>query len=247
MADRSDAESQLPTPGIQGNVPMPRSVTYIDHEDPFVLADQGSGDPNLRKLTQNAWVSCGGSVYVLECMGKGYIRITPIESNSDEGAENEEDAGASSCAHCAPRSIYISPGAMFTAHYTAPTLAKSTAWALKISPYRKSKKILTATTLSDAIRGCDTYAQKEILPGGVSRGLLRNARWRWEPASESQKKFVLKAWKGRKVVTAPNGLGRALPATEEGLRALKKGEAANLITRLKHGALVSPFTCVDHG
>ncbi|KAM5529998.1 hypothetical protein V8D89_016337 [Ganoderma adspersum] len=220
MAERADAESELPTPGVKGNVPMPKSVTYIDHEDPFILADQGSGDPSLWKLTQNAWVSCGGSVYVLECMGKGYIRITPIESNGDEGAGDEEDTGA-----------------MFIAHYTAPTLAKSTAWVLKISPYRKSKKILTAATLAGAIRGCDTYAQKEILPGGVSRGLSRNARWRWEPASESQKKFVLKAWKGRKVVTTPNGLGKSLPATEEGLRALKKGEAANLITRLKHGAL----------
>lgn len=103
MAERADAESELPAPSIQGNVPMPKSVTYIDHDDPFVLADQGSGDPSLWKLTQNAWVSCGGSVYVLECMGKGYIRITPIESNGDEGAGDKEDAGATSCAQCAPR------------------------------------------------------------------------------------------------------------------------------------------------
>ncbi len=139
------------------------------------------------------------------------------------------------------RSTDVSPGAMIIAHYTAPTLAKPTAWILKISPYRKSKKILTAATLADALRGCDTYAQKEVLPGSVSRGLSRNARWRWEPASDSQKAFILKAWKGRKVVTAPDGLGKAIPATEEGLRAMKKGEAANLITRLKHGALVGPI------
>ncbi|PIL31885.1 transporter [Ganoderma sinense ZZ0214-1] len=188
LVERAAGETELLTPSVTGNIPMPKSVTYIDHDDPFVLEDQGSGDPSLWKLTQNAWVSCGG-------------------------------------------------GAMFIAHYTAPTLAKPTAWILKISPYRKSKKILTAATLTDAIRGCDTYAQKEVFPGGVSRGLSRNARWRWEPATESQKKFVLKAWKGRKVVTASNGLGKAIPATEEGLRTLKKGAAANLITRLKHGAL----------
>ncbi|KAI1788749.1 P-loop containing nucleoside triphosphate hydrolase protein [Ganoderma leucocontextum] len=219
MAERAASESELPSSGVMGNVPMPRSVTYIDHEDPFVLADQGSGDPILRKLTQNAWVSCGGGVYVLECMGKGYVRITPIETDGEDDGDGED------------------AGAMFVAHYTAPTLAKPTAWILKISPFRRSKKILTAATLADAIRGCDTYAQKEVLPGGVSRGLSRNARWRWEPASETQKKFVLKAWKGRKVVATPDGLGRAMHATEEGLREMKKGEAANLITRLKHGAL----------
>lgn len=129
---------------------------------------------------------------------------------------------------------------MLIAHYTAPTLAKPTAWILKISPYRKSKKILTAATLADAIRGCDTYAQKEVLPGKVSRGLSRNANWRWEPASDNQKKFILKAWKGRKVTTTSDGQGRAIPATEEELRTMKKGEAANVITRLKHGALVGP-------
>ena len=109
---------------------------------------------------------------------------------------------------------------------------------LRISPYRKNKQILKAATLADAIRGCDTYAQKEILPGTVALGLLRNSRWRWEPASETQKQFILKRWKDRKVIAAADGLGKAMHTTEDGLRALKKGEAANIITRLKHGALV---------
>ena len=69
--------------GTTGHVPQPKSVTYIDHDDPFVLVDQASGDPNLRSMTRNGWVCCGDDVYVLECLGKGYIRITPAEGNHD--------------------------------------------------------------------------------------------------------------------------------------------------------------------
>jgi len=29
------------------------------------------------------WVGCGGEIYVLECLGKGHIRIEPVEA--DEG------------------------------------------------------------------------------------------------------------------------------------------------------------------
>lgn len=68
------------------NVPLPKSVTYIDHDDPFVLADQASGDPNIRLLSRNCWVCCGDDVYVLECLGKGYIRVSPMEGD-EEGDE----------------------------------------------------------------------------------------------------------------------------------------------------------------
>ncbi|RPD82473.1 P-loop containing nucleoside triphosphate hydrolase protein [Lentinus tigrinus ALCF2SS1-7] len=199
-----------PKYGPSGPVPQPKSVTYIDHDDPFVLADQASGDPNIRTMTRNGWVCCGDDVYVLECLGKGYIRVAPAEGDHGD--------------------------AKYVAHYTSPTMHQATAFMLKISPFRRSKKILTATTLADAIRGCDTYAQKEVLPGQVGLGLLRTAKWRWEPASESQKQFIIKRWKARKVIAAADGEGRSRPATEEGLKDLRKGEAANIITRLKHGA-----------
>lgn len=68
--------------------------------------------------------------------------------------------------------------------------------------------------------------------------LLRNAKWRWEPASESQRMFVAKRWNTRKVLTTAEGqAAKRLPGDHE-LRSLKKGEAANIITRLKHGAQV---------
>ena len=66
------------------DVPDPKSVTYIDYEDPWSFTHNSSGAPHIRKLSQNAWVGCGGDVYLLELLGKGYIRIEPVEA-TDEG------------------------------------------------------------------------------------------------------------------------------------------------------------------
>lgn len=52
---------------------------------------------------------------------------------------------------------------------------------LKISPFRRSKKILSAQTLAEAIRGCDTYAQSKVLPGQVALGCVsRETRVHYE-------------------------------------------------------------------
>ena len=77
-------ETGLTRSDTPSNVPHPKSVTYIDHDDPFVLADQASGDPNIRQLSRNSWVYCGDDIYVLELLGKGYIRVSPIEG-ADQG------------------------------------------------------------------------------------------------------------------------------------------------------------------
>ena len=69
------------------NVPDPTSVTYIDYDNPFELAKDASGAPHINQISKFAWVGCGGDVYVLECLGKGYVRIEPdIDDNGDENA-----------------------------------------------------------------------------------------------------------------------------------------------------------------
>ena len=102
-----------------------------------------------------------------------------------------------------------------------------------------TRSLSLASDHSRAIRGCDTYVRKEVVPGTLSQGLLRTARWRWEPATASQKTMIMKRWKDRKVVGAADGRRRAVLATEEGLKSMTKGEAANIITRLKYGAQVT--------
>ncbi|KAH9950401.1 P-loop containing nucleoside triphosphate hydrolase protein [Amylocystis lapponica] len=194
------------------DVPDPESVTYIDYDDPFVLVDQASGAPHIRKLSSNAWVGCGEDVYVLECLGKGYIRVERVV----EGEEN---------------------GPQFEGHYTPATLPMGTAFTLKISPYRRSIRILRAQTLVEAIRGCDTYATSKVVQGHMATALLRTARWRKEPATDGQKTFVKKRWKKRSEMPSTDSDSDKKPTTvEERLDRMTKGEAANIIIRLKHGA-----------
>ena len=70
------------------------------------------------------------------------------------------------------------------------------------------------------------------------RSLLRSARWRNAPASEQQKKFVAKRW-GIRGSTLGGVASEDLK--EKRIAKLTKGEASNIITRLKHGAKVTVF------
>lgn len=63
--------------------------------------------------------------------------------------------------------------------------------------------------------------------------LLRSARWRREPASDNQKKFIATRWS-----KAPKAFGSPDETSQERVKNLSKGEAANIISRLKHGAMV---------
>ena len=64
---------------IRYSIPEPRTVTYVDYDNPFSLVNQSLGTtPHIAQLSKNAWVGCGDDIYVLECMGKGHIRIDPV-------------------------------------------------------------------------------------------------------------------------------------------------------------------------
>lgn len=62
------------------DIPDPKSVTYTDYDDPFSFVHDTSGAPHISKMSQNAWVGCGDDIYVLECLGKGFIRIDPVKT-----------------------------------------------------------------------------------------------------------------------------------------------------------------------
>jgi hypothetical protein len=60
-------------------------------------------------------------------------------------------------------------------HYKAtytPTMDTITQSTLKISPYLRSRKVLTAQALPDAIKGCDTYAKQKVVHGPMSLGYV---------------------------------------------------------------------------
>ncbi|KAK7468850.1 putative ATP-dependent helicase IRC3 [Stygiomarasmius scandens] len=181
------------------DIPEPTSVTYTDYDDPFSFVQGSSGTPaHVAQLSTNAWVGCGNEIYVLECLGKGFVRIE--HSEGDEKTEPH-----------------------YKASFTPAALDRETAKGLHITPYFKSRHILTANKLDEAIRGCDTYVKTKVVRGPLAMGLLRSARWRRSPATPQQIKFVAKRWSKR--MDNPDQLDN-----------LTKGEAANIITRLKHGA-----------
>ncbi len=133
------------------DVPKPSSVTYVDYDDPWSLINDASGHPHISKLSQNAWVACGGDNYVLECLGKGYIKISPsVQTNGDSH---------------------------FVAHYTPAIMKWSTAKAFGLpTRFRSKRDILIADTLDRALQGCDTYARTKVLFGPMQMGYVRFMR-----------------------------------------------------------------------
>ncbi|KAA1471544.1 P-loop containing nucleoside triphosphate hydrolase protein, partial [Dentipellis sp. KUC8613] len=213
-ANASEAEGTLSVP--QADIDEPKSVTYIDYEDPFALVGHASRrSQHIAQLSRNAWVSCGDDIYVLECMGKGHLRIEPSRGN---GAD--DDTG--------------DPDVHFRAHF-APQIHYGTAAAMKVSPFRANRNVLTAATLADAVHGCDTYAASKVVPGPLALGMLRTAKWRRDPATPSQKAFIGKRW-GMHAQELKRVDGAVEATFPDRVESLTKGDAAGIITRLKHGA-----------
>jgi hypothetical protein len=65
-------------------VPSPESVTYVDYDNPFAFIGESCGTaPIVHRLSPLAWVSVGREIYILECLGAGFIRVDP--STDPEG------------------------------------------------------------------------------------------------------------------------------------------------------------------
>ncbi|KAH8835713.1 P-loop containing nucleoside triphosphate hydrolase protein [Flagelloscypha sp. PMI_526] len=103
--------SSLPDKAAEG--PQAKSVTYIDYDDPFSFIHGPASSSHISQMSSNAWVSCGGDIYVLECLGKGFVRIDPVDETEDQPKH-------------------------FTAYYT-PAMDVRTAKGLGVSPFRRSR------------------------------------------------------------------------------------------------------------
>jgi len=57
------------------DIPNPTSVIFTEHDDPFSLEDQDKGPRHIAALSSLSWVDCGGDVYVLELLTRGFVRI----------------------------------------------------------------------------------------------------------------------------------------------------------------------------
>lgn len=199
-----EAKSQAKNMPMAGSDPQHaglESVTYTDFNDPFLLMDNMFSAPNMFRISHNAWVGCGDNIYVLPCLQYGDVRIQLIQDKDDQ----EKFSG-----------------------YFLPQLGPKLTKTKSLPSYLRRRNILEAQTLEEAIKGCDTYVAKQVLKGKLSRGVLRTARWRSDPATDPQKKFVSSKWKNMQNMTKED--------MEKRIKSLTKGDAANIITRLKHGA-----------
>src|SRR5690606_28749713 len=85
------------------------------------------------------------------------------------------------------------------------------------SPFAAPREILTASTFSDAVHGADSYAEHAFPFTFINR----HQPWRKLPATNQQLSFI-----------------NNLRGNAKNLRTkdLTKGRAADMITKLKHGA-----------
>ncbi|KZO95206.1 P-loop containing nucleoside triphosphate hydrolase protein [Calocera viscosa TUFC12733] len=213
MQEEMALEKEVTEEGFGG--PEPSFVTYIDYDDPFELSEDASGSPSVIQLSRLAWVRCGQN-YILECVGKGFITL---KLTSDKNSTSEEFEG------------------FFTAErprrHSDPRRDPSTDYLRRFS-------IFKADSLHAAIRAGDTYAQTKVNPGRMALPLFRSARWRREPASPLQAKFLKKRLQNtiKKLQDMdPVGVFSARAQSHEDKWAnLTKGQAANMITRMRHGS-----------
>ena len=63
------------------DIPDPTEVIFEDYDNPFDLVEDASGARHVATMSRNSWVGCGDGIYVLECLGKGYIRIELVTNN----------------------------------------------------------------------------------------------------------------------------------------------------------------------
>lgn len=70
-AARADATSSSTSRDVQD-----RSTAYRDYDTIFDLVEELGNKPmSIRMLSRNAWVGTGAGSYVLELIGKGYVKV----------------------------------------------------------------------------------------------------------------------------------------------------------------------------
>ncbi|KAI0152281.1 P-loop containing nucleoside triphosphate hydrolase protein [Hypoxylon sp. NC0597] len=164
-----------------------RNITFVDYESVFDLIADTSGEKHIRSISQHAWVQVGPNKWILSGPNGTYIRL----EKKDASGENEGKFVASE--------IRALPSGVSKSPYAAP------------------RKLLEASTLIDAVHGCDKYASEKYPRLLISK----YQSWRRGPPTDGQLKFLNKL----------RGEDDKLEATD-----ITKGKAADMITKLRHGA-----------
>ena len=125
----------------------PKSIVYTDHEDPFHRADDEGR--HIYSLSPLAWVPCGNGKYVLELLKKGHIRIVPDGMHTTLAIRLKLN-----CFEESEKNRY-------TAWFTPASFHNKSEGA---PPLLRSRALLKAANLAEAVRGADTYATRRVYP-----------------------------------------------------------------------------------
>jgi ATP-dependent helicase IRC3 len=170
------------------------SVTFTEYASVFDLISDTSGEKHIRAISPYSWVNVSRDKYILANSDGSYIRL-------------ERD----------PEATGSTEAPWIGAHVKAiPFYARAKSGGV---PFAAPRYILQATTFSDAVHGCDSFAA-EHFPHFI---ILYNQPWRRNPATQGQVDFLNKVRKAS---------GETLLTPET----LQKGLAMDMITKIRHGA-----------
>lgn len=185
-----------------------RNLTFTHYDSVHDLIEDTSGERHVRAISSNAWVQVDSDKYILTARG-GILTL-------ERGHQTDTKAKAK------PKSKLLNDNdshdptiPLFTVTYKYPLPAT----ANTPSPWSKPRKIATSPTLTTALQAADTFAASKF----ERLFIATSSSWRRTPASEGQLSFINKI--------------RA--ATEEellGPEDLTKGQAGDMITKIKFGA-----------
>jgi len=199
-----------------------RDLTFTHYDSVHDLIEDTSGERHVRAISQNAWVQVDTQKYILAARG-GMLTLEKRTLSSAEIAKANKTSKTSSKSKFkaktpTPQSEVVVDGnetELFHVvyKYNLPPTEKTS------SPWSKPRTVATASTLTSALNAADTFAASKF----ERLFILTSSSWRKSPASEGQLSFLNKL----RYVSEEEPLG-----PED----LTKGQAGDMITKIKFGA-----------
>lgn len=182
--------ASTPFPGGLSDASGNHSIKYTYYDSVHDLIGDTSGERHVRGMSSNAWVQIDQHKYILAARG-GVLTLE--RQISPESPSKDEFA--------------------VVWKHTLPPHERSK------SPWSRPRTVATAATLSDALRGADTFAASKFERVYIAT----SSSWRKRPASEGQLRFLNRL----------REVNLQEPLTEDDIT---KGQAGDMITKIKFGA-----------
>ncbi|KAF8922889.1 hypothetical protein BGZ52_010745, partial [Haplosporangium bisporale] len=211
-------------------------IRVLEYENPYQLIGDCSGTSRrVWEMSSNAWVNVAPDAFVLT-----FKAITfKIEKSSSDGLWRcQKRVTLDSNKPVAEATLKSNKNGILTFSNNYVEARKKQEEEQQKRGHVKSRGTMLpieADTLQDCLHGVDTWIAKKI--GHFPEILGRFAKWRKLPASDSQLRFLRKLGYDHDALSEEAEVGNDPEKwRERNLRQLNKGQAANMITRLVHGA-----------